>query len=122
MLLVIGRRTGFVVDDCPLHQLWQHRAKVFGDADCPYAMQVIQCPNDTCRALVEAGVTISHPVVTRVSRPERVGMEMGDRIGRNFFDRAPNSRLIPGVLCKRAMTSGGNHGVGLLSAVHPDFR
>jgi hypothetical protein len=39
-------------------------------------------------------------------------MEMGDRIGRNFFDRGPNSRFIPGVLRKRTMTSEGNHGVG----------
>jgi len=34
---------------------------------------------------------------------------MGDCIGRNFFDRSPDSRFIPGVLCKRTMTTEDNH-------------
>jgi hypothetical protein len=34
-----------------------------------------------------------------MSRPEGVGMKMSVRIGRNFFDRNPNSRFIPGGLC-----------------------
>jgi hypothetical protein len=46
-------------------------------------------------------------------------MEMGDRISRDFFDRSPNSRFIPCVLCKRTMTSGGNHGVGGLLGAFP---
>jgi hypothetical protein len=44
-----------------------------------------------------------------MTRPERVGIELGDGIGRNFFDRSPDSQLIPGVRCKRAMTTEGNH-------------
>jgi hypothetical protein len=44
-----------------------------------------------------------------MSRPERVGIELGDGIGRNFFDRSPGSRFTPGVVCKRAMTTEGNH-------------
>jgi hypothetical protein len=38
MLLIIGRRTGCEVDDCPLYELWQHRAKVFNNADSADAM------------------------------------------------------------------------------------
>ena len=37
-LLVIGRRTGLEVDDCLLHELWQHRTKVFSYAGGAYAM------------------------------------------------------------------------------------
>jgi hypothetical protein len=39
-------------------------------------------------------------------------MEMGDCIGRNFIDRSPDSRFIPGILCKRTMTPGSNHDLG----------
>jgi hypothetical protein len=48
-----------------------------------------------------------------MSRPEGVGMEMRDRIDRNFFDHSPDRRFIPGVWCKRTMTPGGNHDLGL---------
>jgi hypothetical protein len=44
-----------------------------------------------------------------MTRPEPVGIEMVDRIGRNFFDRSPGSQFTPGVVCKRAMTTEGNH-------------
>jgi hypothetical protein len=36
-------------------------------------------------------------------------MEMGDCIGRNFFDRSPDSQFTPGVVCKRTMTTEDNH-------------
>jgi hypothetical protein len=44
-----------------------------------------------------------------VSRPERVGIELGDGIGRYFFDHSPGSQFTPDVLCKHAMTTKGNH-------------
>jgi hypothetical protein len=44
-----------------------------------------------------------------MTRPERVGIEMGDCIGRNFFDRRPGSQFAPDIVCKRAMTIEDNH-------------
>jgi hypothetical protein len=44
-----------------------------------------------------------------VSRPERGGIEIGDRIGRNVFDRSPRSAFTPGVGRQRAMTTEDYH-------------
>jgi hypothetical protein len=44
-----------------------------------------------------------------MTQPERVGIKMGDGIGRNFFDHRPDRRFIPDVVCKRAVTTEGNH-------------
>jgi hypothetical protein len=109
MLSVIGWRIVFEGGDCPFQKPGQNRAKVFGNADSTDTMQIVQRPNDTGRARVETGVTISHAIVAWMTRPERVGIELGDRIGCNFFDHRPDSQFIPGVVCKRAMTTEGNH-------------
>jgi hypothetical protein len=109
MLGIIGRRKAFESGDRPLQKPWQHRAKVFSDADSTDAMQIIQRPDNAGRAPVETGVTVCNPIVARVSRPERAGVEMGDGIGRNFFDHSPDSQFIPGVTCKRTMTTKDNH-------------
>ena len=101
MLGVIGWRIAFESGDRPLQKLWEHRAKVFSDAGSADAMQIVQRPDNAGRSPVETGVAVSHPIVTRVTRPERVGIEMGDRIGCNFFDRSPDSQFTPGVVCKR---------------------
>jgi hypothetical protein len=52
-------------------------------------------------ARVETGITVSHAIVAWMTRPERVGIELVDSIGRNFFDRRPDSQFIPGVVGKR---------------------
>jgi hypothetical protein len=44
-----------------------------------------------------------------VTRPERVRIKMGDRIGGNIFDRSPDSQFAPGVVRKRTMTAEDNH-------------
>jgi len=80
-------------------------------------MQVIQRPDDAGRALVETGVAVFLPFATRMPRPEPVGIEAGDGIGRNFFDRRPNGRFIPGVICKRTMTAGDDHAGGSPGAI-----
>jgi hypothetical protein len=36
-------------------------------------------------------------------------MKMGDCIGRNVFDRSPDSQFTPGIVCKRTMTTEDNH-------------
>jgi hypothetical protein len=109
MLRIIGRRKAFESSDRPLQKPWQHRAKVFTDADSPDAMQIIQRPDNAGRAPVETGVAVCNPIVARVSRPKRVGIEMGDGIGRNLLDRSPDSQFVPGVTCKRTMTTEDNH-------------
>jgi hypothetical protein len=108
MLCVVGRRIALESGDCPLRKLGQHRAKVFSDAGRTDATQIIQRPHDTGRAPVETGVAVVHPV-TRATRPEPVGIEMGDCIGRNFFDRSPDSQFTPGVVCKWTVTTEDNH-------------
>ncbi len=72
-------------------------------------MQIIQRPDDTSRPLVKTGVAVFLPFASWVTRPEYVGIEMGDRIGRNFLDRSPDSRFTPAVVCKRTMTTEDNH-------------
>src|SRR5882672_10077550 len=109
MLPVIGRRIVFEGGDCPLKKLRQNRAKVSGNADSIDSMQVVQRPNDTGRARVETGVTFSHPIVAWMTRPERVGIELGYSIGCNFFDRSPDRPLTPGVLCKWTMPTEDDH-------------
>jgi hypothetical protein len=42
---------------------------------------------------------------------------LGDGIGRDFLDRGPDRRFIPDIMCKRTMTSGGNHAASLLNAM-----
>jgi hypothetical protein len=44
-----------------------------------------------------------------MTKPERVRIEMVDRIGRNFIDHSPDSQFIPGVVGKRTMTTEDNH-------------
>jgi hypothetical protein len=44
-----------------------------------------------------------------MTRPEHVGIELVDSVGCNFLDHRPDSQFIPDVLCKRAMTTEGNH-------------
>jgi hypothetical protein len=109
MFRVIGRRIAFEVGDCPLQELRQHRAKILHDTGRADAMQIIQRPDDTGRANVETRVSVFHAIVAWVTRPERVGIELGDCIGRNFFDRSPGSQFTPGVVCKRTMTTEDNH-------------
>jgi hypothetical protein len=36
-------------------------------------------------------------------------MEIGDGIGDDFFDGSPDNQFIPGVVCKRTMTTEDNH-------------
>src|SRR3954451_22658517 len=109
MLRIIGWRPAFESGDRPLQKLWQHGAEVFGNADSPDAMQIVQRPDNAGRAPVETGVTVFHPIVTGVAWPERVRIETGDGIGRNFLDRSPDSQFTPGLLCKRTMTTEDNH-------------
>ena len=72
-------------------------------------MQIVQRPDHTGGAIVETGIAVPHAIVVRMTRPERVGIELGDCIGRNFFDRSPDSQFIPGVMRKRTMTTEDNH-------------
>src|SRR5207302_11150220 len=109
MLRIIGWRFAFESGDCPLQKLWQHGAEVLSNADRTDAMQIVQRPDDAGRAPVETGITVFHSIVARVTRPEPVGIEMGDCIGRNFFDRSPDGQFTPGVMCKRTMTTKDNH-------------
>jgi hypothetical protein len=44
-----------------------------------------------------------------MSRPKRVGMELGDGIGRDFFDRSSDSRFMPSVIGKGTMPTEDNH-------------
>src|SRR5689334_16573122 len=96
----------------------QHRAEVFSDADGADAMQIVEGPDDAGRAKIETGVTVPNPIVTRVRRPERVQIEMGDRIGRDVFDRSTDSRFTPCVTRQRTMTTENDH-EGLLRPIHP---
>jgi hypothetical protein len=48
-----------------------------------------------------------------MTRPKTVGIEMGNRIGRNFFDRSPDRHFTPGLMRKRTMTAGDDHAGGL---------
>ncbi|HEV7480620.1 MAG TPA: hypothetical protein VGO05_10120, partial [Roseiarcus sp.] len=61
------------------------------------------------RTPVKTGITVYRSIVAGVPRPEPFGIEMGDCIGRNFFDYSPDSQFTPGVLCKRTMTTEDNH-------------
>jgi hypothetical protein len=77
-------------------------------------MQIVDRPDDTGRADVDTGVAIPHPIVTGMTRPERVGIELGDCIGRNFFDRRPGRRFAPGVARERTMATENDHGLWVL--------
>jgi hypothetical protein len=109
VLGVIGWRIALEGGDRPLQQLGEHGAKVCGNAGRTDTMQIIQRPDDTGRSIVKTGIAVCHAIVARVSRPERVGIEMGDRIGGDFFDRSPDSQFTPGVMCERTMTTKRNH-------------
>jgi hypothetical protein len=109
MLDVTGRRSPLEVGDGPLHQLRQRRAKIRGGTGSTDAMQIIQRPNHAGRAPVETGIAVFPIIVARVSGPEPVGIELGDGVRRNLFDRSPDSRFTPAVMYKRTMTTGDNH-------------
>jgi hypothetical protein len=47
------------------------------------------------KGVAEAIAGPAKRTVTRVSRPIPNGLEIGDDIGNNLFDRSPDSRLIP---------------------------
>src|SRR5580704_2731783 len=121
MLCVIGWRVVFERGDCPLQKHSEHGVKVLCYAGGTDAMQIIQRPYDTGRTPVKTGITVCHSIVTRVPRPELFGIEMGDCIGRNFFDYSADSQFTPRVMCKRTMTTKGNHARGPpeRDGVHP---
>jgi len=57
-----------------------------------------------------------------MTKPERIGMEMLDRIGHDFFNRGPDGELAPHVMRKRTMPTEDNHDLRVpLSAVHRVF-
>src|SRR5258708_28090801 len=75
-------------------------------------MKIIRPPYAPRRTPVKTGITVYRSIVAGVPRPEPFGIEMGDCIGRNFFDCSPDSQFTPGVLCKRTMTTEDNHAGG----------
>ena len=42
-------------------------------------------------------------------KPERIGMEMPNRIDHDFLYRGPHSQLAPHVMAKRTMPTEDNH-------------
>jgi hypothetical protein len=118
MFCVTSRRIAFEVDKCSLHKPRQDWSKVLSVTDGTHPMQIVRRPDDTGRAPVEAGIAVSHALVTWVERPERVGVEIGHSIGGDFLDRSPDSQFIPGVMCQRTMTTEVNHGLSAPGTVY----
>src|SRR5262245_58670226 len=105
MFRVTRRRISFEVDERSFHEPRQARAKILSDTDGTDAMQLVQRPDDTGRTPVEAGIAISHAFLTGVKRPEHVGVEIGEGIGRDFVDRSPDGQFIPRIMCERTVTT-----------------